>query len=190
LIDVGVLTMGTFTNINSTSIVGTPPVLQAIASAVDTSYHLTSTNATGVYIGQFDLQDMPADFGTMHSLSVRLRYYQSGLSNNNWNSLRARVFRSNGTTPLTDWATLASVAAPGIRNTTATNSGVITFTGLDTTADKSVWDGAVVHIEYDITRNKAGDTYSARVSAGELTGQYNAAGARRAGGNMIMLFFE
>jgi hypothetical protein len=169
------LALGTFTNVANTQITGTPPVLQLIASAADASYVFTNNNGSGTFVdvAQFALADMPADFGNMDTLAVRLRYLRGpGTITNPWDSLTARVFRADGTTPLTNTATV--VNGP-ITTTTATNSGVVTFTGLDTTANKAVWDGAVVRIYFTVTRSMGGDTLEKRVTAAELTGTYSLA---------------
>lgn len=162
------LAMGTYTNVSLTSIVGSDPVLETIGTASDTDYVQTQQNATGRYTAEFTLDNMPSDFGTMTTLSIQLRFLQSGLSNNTWDTLAARVYESGGTTPLTDEATVSS----SITATSATNSTVIGFTGVNTSQKSAVWNGAVVRIYFDITKNKGGDTFSAQVTAGELTGTY------------------
>ena len=169
--DLGTLLLGTFTNISDTAITGTEPVLQAIASPDDAKDVHDTSNTTHTGEASFALGDTPSDFGTMDTLFVQLRYaWQSGTQVNIWAALRARVFRSDGTTPLTNEATLALA----ITTETPTNSSVIQFTGVDTSADKSVWDGAVVRIYFDITKVKGGDSLEERVFAAQITGTYTA----------------
>jgi hypothetical protein len=171
LVALPTLAFGTYTNVSNTVIVGTEPVLQVIASAVDTSYVYTATNQTGTntHTAQFALADMPSDFSNMDTLSVRMRYLKASAGANMAWTLRAQVFKSDGTTPLTD----AVDVAVAITTTTATNSAVINFTGVDTTASKADWDEAVVHVLFVLTRSAGGDTIQKRVTAAELTGTYS-----------------
>lgn len=165
------LALGTYTNISSTAIQGSDPVLEVIASLDDADYVYDATNSTHTGEASFALDNMPSDFSSMLTLAVRLRYHwATGTQTNSWDTLRARVFKSDGTTALTDLVTVASA----ITTTTATNSSVISFTGVSTTATKADWDGAVVRIYFYITKSKTGDTVQKRVTAGELTGTYTA----------------
>ena len=106
--DLGVLALGAYTNVSLTAITGTPPVLQVIASASDSTHVQSTDNNTHTAEAQFALGDTPSDFGSMDTLSVRLRYaWQTGTQVNTWNSLRA-IVRDSGGTALTDEVTLAS----------------------------------------------------------------------------------
>jgi hypothetical protein len=163
------LQLGTFFGGATTNIVGTEPVLQLIASANDSSYLRTNNNSTHIAWAGFSLADMPTDFQSMDSVSIRLRYYQSGMSNNTWNTLRARIVDS-ASVAFSEWATVAT----NITNTSGLNSAVIPIT-LTASYNQAVWNGARVEIEFSITRNKGGDTYEARVSAAEVTGTYTQA---------------
>lgn len=164
------LALGTYANVSSTAIQGSDPVLELIASTDDTDYVYDATNSSHTGTANFTLADMPSDFGTMATLSIRLRYaWQVGTQVNAWSTLTARVFKSDGSTALTNLATVAS----SITTTTPTNSSVINFTGVDTTSGKSIWDGALVQIGFVIAKAKSGDTVQKCVFAGELTGTYN-----------------
>src|SRR3990167_8417887 len=170
--DLGILALGTYANLSSTTITGSDPVLEVIASADDADYASDATNSTHTGSASFAMVDTPADLASMTTLAVRLRYHwATGTQVNAWSSLRARVFKSDGTTPLTDEATIAS----SITTTTATNSSVIGFTGVDTAATEAEWDSAVVRIYWFITKNKGGDTLARTVKAASLTGTYTAA---------------
>ncbi|HZL94116.1 MAG TPA: hypothetical protein VFB99_10745 [Vicinamibacterales bacterium] len=173
--DVGILALGTNSALSSTALVGTQPVLEVIGSPDDADYVHDNTNSTHTGTADFALGDTPSDFGNMDTLSVQLRYLQSGLSNNTWDSLRARVFQSDGTTPLTDERTVAS----SITTTSATNSSALAFTGVNTSANKATWDGAIVRLFWGVTRTKGGDTHSLRVTAAQITGTYTAASPDR-----------
>jgi hypothetical protein len=171
--DLNTLALGTFTDVGSTAITGAEPVLQEVASASDTTNVHDTANTTHTGIAQFTLEDVNADLGNVDTLFIRLRYALSATADLNvWNSLSARVFKSDGTTPLTD--SVVVVAGP-ITTTTPTNSSVVEFTGVDTAASKDDWNGAVVQISFAITKNKGGDAVEERVFAAELTGTYTVA---------------
>ena len=166
------LNAATWVNISGTAVVGSDPVLETISGAVDGSYAHTASNATATYEGYAQFSP-PSDLATMTTLSIQLRYHwQTGTQVNTWNSLTARIYKSDGVTPLTNEATLAS----SITTTTPTNSSVIAFTGVDTAATLSDWQNARVYIRWSITKSMSGDTLEKRVTAGELTGTYEIAG--------------
>lgn len=164
------LALGTFTNVTGATIVGTEPVLQVIASAADGSYvYSGESNTTGTYSANFALGDTPSDFGNMDTLAVRLRYLISAAATNTC-TLSVQVFQSDGTTALTNSVQVVA----NVTNTAAANSGVITLTGLNTAANKAVWDGALVRIDWGLTKVKGGDSNQRRVTAAEITGTYSA----------------
>jgi hypothetical protein len=72
---------------------------------------------------------------------------------------------------LTDEVTVESA----ITTTTPTDSSVIPMTNPNTSADKTVWDEALVLIRFGITRSKSGDDFQERVFAAEVTGTYTIA---------------
>lgn len=164
--------LGLSSNLSGVAITGTEPVLELIASAADASYaHSGTNNASGTFTAEFDLDNMPNDFGNMDTLSVQLRYLRAaGTLVNTWNSLDAQIIDSSNEA-LSNTVTVAS----NITTTTATNSSVITLTGLNTTANKTTWDNAKLRISWVITRNMGGDTIEKRVTAAQLTGTYTAA---------------
>lgn len=168
------LSLETYSNISNTSITGTEPVLQLIASAVDSSYVADSTNSTHTGQAAFTIGNLPLDFASMTTLSVRLRYAAASSLTNNWNSLSAQVFQSDQSSALTDNVTVAS----SITTTTPTNSSVISFTGIDTASNYSIWSNAVLVISWSISRVMGGDSVEKYVSAGELTGTYEVSAAR------------
>jgi hypothetical protein len=154
------------------TVTGTQPVLEAIASANDATYVANVTNQTVTALAVFALGDVPADLGNVDTLSVQLRYgLSAALSLNTWDSLTAQVMQSDGVTALTDTVTVAS----SITATTPANSSVVAFTGVNTSANKATWDGALLYVRFNVTRNKGGDAAEERVYAGELTGTYTIA---------------
>lgn len=168
--DLGTLALGTFTNVAETAIQGSDPVLEVIASTDDTDYVYDATNSTHTGTARFALGNTPADLGNVDTLSIKLRYAAAAAQTNVWDSLSARVFKSDGTTALTNAATVALA----IITTTITDSAATAFTGVDTAATKADWDGAVVHIIWGITKVKGGDTVRKNVYAAEITGTYTA----------------
>jgi hypothetical protein len=171
----GTIAFGTFVSASSTdTALNAPtgePVLQVIASASDTSDVHDTANTSHVGVAFFELGDMPSDFGNMDALSVRVRYgWQSGTQVNVWTSLSVQIYQSDLTTPLTALRTIASNIT-----TLGTTSAALAFTGLETTPDKAVWDGAVAAIRFNITKNMGGDALEERVFAAELTGDYTVA---------------
>ena len=170
--DLGILALGTYGNVASTAIQGSDPVLEVIASPDDADYVYDATNSTHTGVAQFALGNTPADLGNVDTVSIRLRYaWASGTQVNTWDTLTARIFKSDGTTALTNAATLAT----GITTTTITNSSVVAFTGVDTAATKAEWDAAVVRISWGISKVKGGDTIRKNVYAAEVTGTYTEA---------------
>ena len=93
------------------------------------------------------------------------------MTNITWDSLQARIYKSDGTTPLTDLLTVVS----NITTTTPTDSTAIAFTNVDTAATQADWDGARVYLYWNVSRTKGGGTFEKRVTAGEITGTYTAA---------------
>lgn len=91
----------------------------------------------------FDLTDLPGDFGNAETaeIVVRTRGVDIGATPL---KLFAQIFRSDETTPLSDEVEVASHAS----SDSFANSSPITFTGLNTTADKSVWDAARVRFRW------------------------------------------
>jgi hypothetical protein len=147
------------------------------ASGQDTNFGFVSTNATGNYTQGYALDDVPTDFNKMTStLAIELRYgwsaFDGGLST--WPSLTARIV--SGATILaaaTVGGAFQSVSTT-ITNTTPTNSGAISFSYVNTTADKTTWDAAIVEILIERARSKGGNTNEQRVFALSVTGEYDA----------------
>jgi phosphodiesterase/alkaline phosphatase D-like protein len=170
--DLGTIAFGTFVSASSTNTaLNAPtgePVLQVIASASDTSDVHDIANTTHVGVAFFELGNVPSDLGNMDTLSVQVRYgLQSGTRVNTWDTLTVQIVQSDLATALTDERTVASNIV-----TLGTTSAVLAFTGLNTTADRTVWDGAVAVFRFTVTKNMGGDILEERVFAAELTGEY------------------
>ena len=162
------------------TLVGTSPfgwsawgALQLISEADDATYGWVSENASGDYDQGMTLEDMPDFFATMNSLQIQLRY---GLDvfegNTEWPLLAARVM--SGATVLagsTSGGGFQAVAT-NVTTTTPTNSGVVNFSYVNTTADVATWDAAVVEIRISRNRLKGGATNQQRVYACSVFADY------------------
>lgn len=153
---------------------------ETIAGAVDTNDYIQGGALANV---GFLFTDMPADFVSMSSLSIQLRYAESGRVDDTV-AITARVFdpTAGGLTtmagatsgPLTPSKQTIVVSAT---STAFANSSVVAFVYLDTTANKASWDGARIELDVVITTTKGADGAVAKISAVELTGTYTASAA-------------
>lgn len=160
--------IGTNISVSGGATLVNPPVFELISGAVDGSYLGDSTNSDHTSEGIFNINDMPTDFLTMTTLSIRLRYKWSAYATSKlWSTLTAQITDSSSVA-LTNEVTVAS----SITATTGTNSAVVAFTGLNTTAGKTTWNGARLVVRITLDRVGGGNTNEAQVTAGELTGTY------------------
>lgn len=109
------------------------------STPTDTDW-INNTEATA---SQFvDLGNTPADFGTMATLTILVRWrgqaYRSNIS------CYAQIYQSNETTSLSDEVLVSTATG----NSSFANTTAITFTGVSTTASKNVWDGAKVRFRW------------------------------------------
>ena len=112
-----------------------------IAAADDASTYINNTGTTGSnFVSQ--LTDTPGGFTSMSALTIDIRARTTSRTDDNL-TLLAQVFRSDGTTPLTNEITVA--INPGTSNF-ATISGVA-FTGV-VPADKATWDAARLKLRW------------------------------------------
>ncbi len=145
--------------------------LQEIGSASDTSYIFEGTNRSLTSTAYLALENMPTDFETMDTLSFQYRAFADQVTaNKTLDSISIQIFQFDRSTALTNASTVNYIG--GLSNTTPTNSGVFSLTGVDTTSAKSVWDGAVVAISFTVSRSMGGNQDEYRISAFELTGTY------------------
>lgn len=91
----------------------------------------------------FDITDLPADFGNAETatITVRTRGVDIGATPL---KLFAQLFQSDETTTLSDEVEVAEETT----DSSFSNSSPVTFTGLNTTADKSVWDNARIRFRW------------------------------------------
>lgn len=92
----------------------------------------------------FDLTNMPGDFGNAETASIivreRTQFHVTGTYR-----LFARLYQSNETTALSDEVQIVSRSA----DSSFANTSPITFTGLNTSADASVWNGAKIRFRWE-----------------------------------------
>jgi len=146
------------------------------AAGQDTNFGFVNDSSVGIYTQGWELGNMPIDFITMRSnFSIQLRYaWGTTPTLAIWNSLEARIV--SGATILaasTAGGAFQSIAT-SITTTTPTNSAVVGFSYVNTTADKTTWDSAVVELLIDRARNKGGSSEEQRVFALSVTGEYDA----------------
>jgi hypothetical protein len=149
------------------------------ASDQDNNFGFVNDNRTQFFVQGWLLNSLPSDFKTMNSLSIQLRFGWSATpTNTTWPLLAAKIVNSGVTETILAAATSGGdyqSIQTNITTTTATNSSVISFSFLDTAAEKSLWDNnAFVLIGIDRVRNKGGGTEEQRVYALSLTGEYTA----------------
>jgi len=158
------------------SIISSPGGVTALSDASDATFDSQSTNTSGTYQYGRAMDNTPGDFGTMATLAITIRYgWASAVTNSTWDTLDARVVGSDGTTILaaaSAGGTFQQIATPGT-TATPTNSSATGFSYVNTTANKTAWDGAIVQIQWTRTRSKGGDTVGANVYQAFLSGTYN-----------------
>ena len=123
---------------------GTTNIWQSVdddpASPTDSDWVNNQPTTATVF---FDVTDMPAAFDTADAATIVVRY--RGLSfGGPSKTLHAQLFQSNESTSLSDEITVANVAA----DSSFDNTAALTFTGLNTSANKSVWDAARIRFRW------------------------------------------
>lgn len=103
-------------------------------------------NSTGTGQGFFDVTDVPADFGTADTAEIVARYRGQNFGTGTV-TLYAQLFQSDESTSLSNEVQVAQVTGNG----SFANTTVVSFTGLNTTAGKSVWDAARVRLRWATT---------------------------------------
>lgn len=134
------------------------------ASESDTA---TGPSVNGDSVAYYGLTTMPSDFSTMDSLQYRVRYRFQSLSDDTL-TFYLQIMRSDGSTPLTNQMTVASSTAP----TAYVDSTDVSFTGVDTSAGKSVWDAALLYIFVDLAKLGGLDSGYVEVAAVDFEGVY------------------
>lgn len=139
-------------------------------------------NVPGDHFLYVTLTDMPSDFpvlapsstGAMDTLNFNIRYRVTG-AQTNWRGLALQIWTDEVTpTALTNEYVLfgATSSSDRITNTTATNSGQLSFTGISLFSGKTTWDNAVLRLRLIVNKQMGGDTNGIRVDTFELNGTY------------------
>ena len=147
----------------------------ALSDDSDTTYDGQNTNSSGTYEYGRELGNMPTDFAHMDTItSTYRRAWESAPSNSTWDSTSMRIMRSDGTTPLAGnsvspyWILVEAT----VNATTPANSGPAGGWWVDTSADKSVWDSAIIQYRVTRTRSKGGDSLGQRIYEISINGTY------------------
>lgn len=119
------------------------------------------------------LDNTPADFGTMDDLSWQVEYRQQNRSDD---TLQLGIRIMNGATVLAanDSGGTFSLVDANITNATDTTSSVTAFSYVNTTANKTTWDGASIELEQAISKSKGADGLFVEVDYVAITGNYSA----------------
>ena len=106
----------------------------------------------------FALDNTDADFKTMNSLTYSVQYRMSGAPTDDTFDLDIRIM--NGATVLaagsSDGTTWENVVT-GATSTTDAYNTVTAFTYVNTTANKTVWDGASVELRQTVSKTAGWD---------------------------------
>lgn len=144
---------------------------EGVATATDTNDFIRApAGASNTTANQYEagFTDTPSDFLSMDSLSVNVRYNQTGRSDDTL-SLVVRI-ESSGGTAYTNDLTISTITT-----TTFTNSGAtaLTLTSAGLAATKTDWDSAYIALSQTYNASMANDNARVQVSAIELTGIYS-----------------
>jgi len=160
----------------------------ALGDNSDATFGYYSTSTDSQVDQGWVLADVDADFGTMDTLSVILRYGWSATPGNDiWElaaapgtaGLQCRII--SGATILAaadSGGAFATIVAAPASDATIRNSSAYVFSTsgyLHPTADKTLWDAAVVEIRISRNRIKGGSTEQQRVYEADFTGTYTIA---------------
>ena len=124
----------------------------------------------------FALDNTDADFGTMDTLTYSVQYRMSGAPTDDTFDLDIRIM--NGATVLaagnsggTVWENVVTTAT----STTDAYNAVTGFTYVNTTADKTTWDGASVELRQTVGKTKGWDGVVIEANHAIFDGTYTAA---------------
>ena len=110
-------------------------------SPTDADWVNNAVSVTGAQQGFFDLTATPGDFGTADSAEIEVRVKTQDVSGTL--RLMARLYESDESTPLSDEVEAVAISVDG-----AFTNYTATFTGLNTTADKTTWDAARIRFRW------------------------------------------
>lgn len=141
-------------------------------NASDDTRHSFTADLTET--ASFALDNTPADFATMDSLSWQVEYARANAGGDDQYDLAIRIV--NGATILAaaDSGGTFQTVATNITNTTDTTSSVTAFSYVNTTANKATWDGASIELQQVYTKTKGADVNNLTVDYVAITGAYTA----------------
>jgi len=138
-----------------------------------------------------DLDNVDADFGTMDAgLTWTVEESENATGNDDSYTLQIRIRNAAGTVVLaganltnddTSWQTVIAHTGANSLHTTDTNRGPTAFTSVNTTANKTTWDGALVELRQVYSRNMGKDGRSFRVDTIAINGNYTVASTPNTG---------
>jgi len=118
------------------------------------------------------LDDTDADFETMLTLSWKVTYFLSATGGDDTYQLLIRIV--NGATILAaadSGGTFQEVAAD-VNSSTDVTTGPTAFSYVNTTANKTTWDGASIELQQVHTKSGGWDNHYIRTDFTEMTGTY------------------
>jgi len=155
----------------------------ALGDDSDLTYGYDATNTDQTVVQGWELANVDADFGTILTLSVVLRYGWSAdpagasvwelAASPGTQGLMCRII--SGATILAaadSGGTFEEVVAVAADDATIRDSSSVPFTYVNTAATKTTWDAAVVEIQISRNRIKGGSTDQQRVYEADFTGTY------------------
>lgn len=158
---------GTATTMNAP--VGAATYAEALqTSDGDTSYVTSGLDSAGSVFLNFT--DMPADFGTMETLSVSCVVRLEGTRTDDTTGLYAQVFAADETTALTD-EVFVTDHTTGNTYTIDSTAMVLTATGA-AGEGKATWDGARLRLRWVFVKTGKSDAIALRVTQAYLDGTY------------------
>jgi hypothetical protein len=141
--------------------------------ASDNSY-LTFTTDTTETLSR-DLDDVNIGFSTMDSLTYNVEYSLVNAFGDDTNDLSIRIMSGASVLAALDAGGTAEVVALNITSSTDTNSGVVSFTYVNTTATTAQWNAATVELTQTNGQTKGGDGNAIRVDHVIFDGVYTPA---------------
>ena len=171
----------------------------ALGDNSDATYGYYSTSADVQVDQGWELANVDADLGTMLTLSVILRYGWSATPNDIWQlaaapgtaGLQCRIISGATILAAADaGGAFATIVAAPASDATIRNSSAYVFSTsgyLNTAADKTAWDAAVVEIRIARDKVKGGGTEEQRVYEADFTGTYTIVAALPAWSQAVVI---
>lgn len=133
----------------------------------DTSYATSGVDSAGSVFVNID--DMPAVFESMDTLTVSCIVRLSGTLDNDTTQLYAQMFAADESTPLTDELL--------VTDQTTGSTYTLDSTAMTTVSpgDKTTWNGAKLRLRWTYSKSQGSDGIALRVTQAYLDGTYTAA---------------